>query len=193
MADVPKVPVAAVTRIRGERKIDAVRFAVLDFGFTGIHRPLVAPPCGNDLQVRSKRFDTKFKSDLIITFAGRPVADRCSAFFPGNLHKTFCDDRTGHRCPKQIFVLIYSMSLYAGNNVFVTKFVNDVLYVKFGSATRLCPLFQAVQFFLLSAVDADTDYFVVKVFLQPRDDGSRIQAAGVSKYYFFFHVKTSIL
>mgnify|MGYP007081858194 CR=1 FL=1 len=36
--------------------------AVFDFGFTGIHGPLVISPCGNNFQIRSKGFDSQLKT-----------------------------------------------------------------------------------------------------------------------------------
>ena len=49
MTDVPDVTVAAVAGICRERKVNAVSLAVFDFGFPGIHGPLIVSPCSNDL------------------------------------------------------------------------------------------------------------------------------------------------
>ena len=49
MADVPQVTVTAVAAVCGEGKVNAVRLAVFDFGFTGIHGPLLISPGCDDL------------------------------------------------------------------------------------------------------------------------------------------------
>ena len=189
MADVPQVAVAAIAGICRKWKVNAVGFTIFDFGFTRIHRPFVASPGGDNFQVGSQGFYAKFKTDLVISLAGCAVADGGCAFFAGNFHKPFCDDRARHRSTEQVFIFIYGMSLYAGEDIFVTEFVDDVFYVKFRGAAKFCSFFQAVKFFFLAAINTYTNYFIVKVFLKPRDNRCCIQAAGVSKYHFFFHVK----
>ena len=189
MADVPQVAVAAVAGIRGERKVDAVGLAVGDFGFPGIQGPLIVSPCGDNLDVGSQRLDAKLETDLVVALAGSAVADGDSAFFAGNLHQLFGDQGAGHGSAQQVFVFVNSVGLYAGNDIIVAEFIHHVQNIQLGSAAELRPLFQAVQFFFLSAVDADTDDLIIEVFLQPGDNGGSIQSAGISQNYFFFHFK----
>ena len=49
MADVPQVTVTAVAAVCREGKVNAVRLAVFDFGFTGIPGPLLISPGCDDL------------------------------------------------------------------------------------------------------------------------------------------------
>ena len=81
------------------------------------------------------------------------------------------------------------MSLYTGNDIIITEFIDNVFDIQLGSAAGLCSLFQAVQLLCLSAVHADADYFVVKILLQPGNDSGSIQTAGISQNYFFLHDK----
>ena len=71
------------------------------------------------------------------------------------------------------------MSLYTGNNIIITEFIDNVFNIQLGSAASLCSLFQTVQLLCLSAVDTDTDNFVVKILLQPGNDSGSIQTAGI--------------
>ncbi len=192
MADMPQVAIAAVAGICRKRKIDAVCLTVFDLGLTGIHSPFVAPPGSDDLQVRSQRLDTKLKTDLIVSFSCSAVADRRSALFAGDLYETFCNDRTCHRSSQKIFIFIYSMSLYTGNNILVTELVGYIFYVELGSSTEFSAFFQSVQFLFLSTIHTDTNDFIIKILLQPWNDRCGIQTAGVGKNNFFFHDKTSV-
>ena len=81
------------------------------------------------------------------------------------------------------------MSLYTGNNIIITEFIDNVFNIQLGSAASLCSLFQSVQLLCLSAVDADADNFIVKILLQPGNDSGSIQTAGISQNYFFLHDK----
>ena len=100
--------------------------AVLDLGFTGIHSPLFISPCSDDLKIRCQSLDTKLKTDLIITLSGSAVADCSSALLTCNFHQLLGDQRSCHGSSKEIFVLIYGMSLYTGNDIFITKFIDNI-------------------------------------------------------------------
>ncbi len=141
--------------------------AVFDFRFTGIHGPLVISPCGDNFQIRSKGFDSQLKTDLIISLTGSAVADGGSAFFAGNFNQLLGDEGPCHGGSQQILVLIYGMCFYTGHYIFVTEFIDNVQDIKLGSAAEFSSLFQAVQFFRLPAVDADTNDLIIKVFFQP--------------------------
>ena len=160
--------------------------AVFDLRLAAVHGPLVITPCSDDLDVGSQGLDAELKADLVITLSCSSVANGGSALFSGYLHQTLSYTGTGHGCAQQILMLIYSTCLYAGNDVLVTEFVGDIFDIKLGSAAALCTLLQALQFFPLSAVYADTDDFVIEVLLQPGDDGSRVQTAGICQNYFSF-------
>ena len=187
MADVPQVTVTAVTGICSKRKVNAVCAAVFNLGFTGIHVPFVVSPRSDDLDIRSESFDTEFETDLVISLSGCTVADSDSAFFAGNFHKTFGDNRTSHGSTKQIFIFIDCMTLNTRNDVFVTEFIDNIFDVEFGSTTCFCTLVQSIKFASLSTVDADADNFIIIIFLQPWNDRCRIQTAGISKNNFFLH------
>ena len=111
MADVPDVPVTAVGGVCGEGKMDAVCLAVFDFGFTGIHFPLVTSPGSDDFDVGSQSLDTKLKTNLVVTFSGCTVADSDSSFLLCNLNKTACDNRTRMGSSQKVFALIHSACL----------------------------------------------------------------------------------
>ena len=188
MADVPQVTVAAVAGICGEGKVNAMSFAVFDFGLTGIQRPFVISPGGDDFDIRSQGLDAEFKTDLVVPLAGSAVADGSSAFLPGDFHQLLGDQRPCHGSAEQILVFINGVCLHAGHHVFVAEFIYNVQYVELGCAAEFGALFQTVQFFFLAAVDADTDYFIVKIFFQPRNDCRGVQSAGIGEDYFFFHI-----
>ena len=165
MADVPDVPVAAVGGISGEGQMDTMCLAVFDFGFTGVHRPLVVSPCSNNFNIGSKSLDAQLKTDLVVSFSGRAMADSGCALLAGDLNQLLCNQRSCHGSAEQILVFIDSVCLYAGNDVIVTEFVDDVFDVQLGSAAGLCALLKSVKLLSLSAVNADTDNFIIKVFL----------------------------
>ena len=176
----PQVAVTAVTGICGEWKINSMCLAVFNFGFTGIHCPFITSPSCNNFQIRGKCFDTEFETNLVISFSGSTMADSSSAFFSCNFNKTFCNNRTSHRSTKKVFVLIYGMSLYTRNYIFITELIDNILNVKFGCTTELSSFFQTVQFFTLSTINADTDNFIIKILFKPWNNCCCIQAAGIS-------------
>ena len=61
--------------------------SVCDLCLTGIHLPLVITPRSNDFDIRSKCFDTKLETDLVISFSCSTVADCNSVFFSGDLYQ----------------------------------------------------------------------------------------------------------
>ena len=91
------------------------------------------------------------------------------------------------------------MSLYTGNNIIITEFIDNVFNIQLGSAASLCSLFQTVQLLCLSAVYADADNFIVKILLQPGNDSGSIQtaetpaAARKLRREIFFMIKSSVL
>ena len=130
MADVPQVSVTAVAVAGVERKIDAVFVTVFNLIFPGLHGPYVGhSPRSDDLQIRSKGFDAKLETDLVIAFSGCAVADGGSAFFSCNLYQFLCDCRACHRGAEQIFVLIDSACLYTRHNIFVAEFVDNIFNI----------------------------------------------------------------
>ncbi len=186
VADVPEVAVAAVAAVRGEGEIDAMLLAVFDLGFTGVHVPLIAAPCGNDLEIGSKSLDAELEADLVVALAGCAVADGRSAFFAGDLDKLLGDQRTCHGCAEKIFVLVDGVCLDAGYNVFLGELIIDIQDIELGSAAIYCTLFKMIEFFLLTAVDADADDIEVVIFFEPRNNGCGIKTAAVGEDYFFF-------
>ena len=139
--------------------------AVFDLFLTGVHSPLIISPSCNDLQIGCKCFDTKFKTDLVITFTCCTVADCCSTFLTSDLYKSLCDTGTSHGCSKQVFIFIYCVSHNTGNDVFITEDICNILDIELFSTTSFGSFFQAIQFVTLTTVNADTDYFIIKVFL----------------------------
>ena len=130
VADMPQVTVAAVAVFCIKRKIDAVCFAVLDLIFTGLHCPEIChTPRSDDLDVRSKSFDAKFETDLVVSFSCSAVADGNSAFLTCNLDQFLSDGRTCHGCSEQICVFIYSACFYARHDKIFGKFVNNIFNI----------------------------------------------------------------
>ena len=66
---------------------------------------------------------------------------------------------------KKVFIFIDGICLHTGNDIFIAKFVDDILDVKLLCTAGFCALFKSVKFLLLSAVNTDTDDLIVKVFL----------------------------
>ena len=81
------------------------------------------------------------------------------------------------------------MCLYTGNDILVCKFISYIEHVKLLGTTGLCSLIQPVKLGLLAAVYTYTDYFVIKIFLKPGDDGCSVKTTGISKNDFFLHDK----
>ena len=96
VADVPDVTVTAVGRIGGERKVNTMSLAVLDFGFTGVHVPLIASPGSDDLDIGSQSLDAQLETDLVVTLTGSTVADSYSTFFSGNLYQLLGNQGSCH-------------------------------------------------------------------------------------------------
>ena len=72
----PQVSVTAVAVACIERKIDAVFVTVFNLIFPGLHGPYVGhSPRSDDLQIRSKGFDAKLETDLVVAFSGCAVAE----------------------------------------------------------------------------------------------------------------------
>ena len=186
VADVPEVPVTAVAAVGGEGKLDAVRLAVRDLGFTGVHGPLGASPGSDDIEVGSQSLDAHLETDLVIALAGRAVADRGRAFLAGDLDKLLGDQRTCHGSTQQILVFIDGMSLYAGDNILIGKLITYIQNVELLGAAVFCAFLEMIQLLFLSAVDTDADDVKTVVFLQPGNDRRCVQTAAVCQDDFFF-------
>ncbi len=139
--------------------------AVFDLRFPGIHGPFVVSPGSDDLQIRSQSLDSQFKANLVVSLAGGAVADGSGAFFSGDFHQLFSDQRSGHGGAQQIFVFIDGICLNTGYDVFIAKLVDHIFDIQFGRAAGQGTLLKTVQFLCLSAVHTDTDDFIVEVFL----------------------------
>ena len=100
-------------------------------------------------------FDPQFKTDLVITLSGSAVADSGSTFLAGDFHQLLGNKGPCHGGSQKIFVFIYGCGLYTGHYIFITEFIDNIQDIKLGGAAEFCSFFQAVQFFRLSAVDAD--------------------------------------
>ena len=96
-----------------------------------------------------------------------PVAPWQMAVAPSlraDFHQLLGDQGLAMEVPSR-YLFHNRMCFYAGHNVFITEFVDNIQNVKLGSAAEFCSFFKTVQLFRLSAVDADADDFIVKVFL----------------------------
>ena len=186
VADVPEVPVTAVALGMVKRQIDAFALAVRDFVFAGLEFPDIRHSPGSDnLQVRSQRLDAQLKTDLVISLSGRAVADRRSAFLPGDFNQLFRDRRPGHGGTEQILVLIHCPCLYAWHNIVLGKVIIDILNIELRRAGQTRSFFQTVQFVSLSAVNAAADDFVTEMLLQPGNDRCRVKTSRICENYFF--------
>ena len=186
MTDVPQIAVAAITWVRRKWQVDPMLPAIFDLILPGLHRPHIRhPPGRDDLQVRRQCLDTQFKTDLVISFARRPMADSRSALLACDLHQPLGDHRAGHGCPQQIFVFINRARFHTGHDVLIAKLIYDIFNIQLWCTRELSPLFEPVQFFSLSTIDTAADHFIVKIFLQPRNDGRRIQTAWIGQHNFF--------
>ena len=127
MADVPQVPVAAVSLAHGKRKIDAMRFAVFNFLLAGIHFPFIRhTPRSDHFNVRVQSLDAQLETDLIIALSCGTVTDCLRIFLVRNLDQFFGNQRAGHAGAQQIAVLINSAGFYARHNVIVRKFIDHI-------------------------------------------------------------------
>ena len=101
-----------------------------DLIFTGLHGPYVChSPRSDDLDIRRKCFDTKFETNLVITFTGCTMADSNSVFFTCNFNKFLGNCRTCHRGTKQIFMFVYSTCLYTRHYIIVTEIINNIFNI----------------------------------------------------------------
>ena len=108
--------------------MDAVLLAVGDLILAGLHGPDIGhPPGSDDFDVRSQRLDAQLEADLVVALSGGAVADGDSPFLSGDLHQLLGDGRPGHGGSQQVLVLVYCVSLYAGHDVVVGKFVYQIL------------------------------------------------------------------
>ena len=127
MADVPQVTVTAVAVFCIKWKIDSVSLAECNLIFTGLHGPDIChTPWCDDLDIRCKGFDSKLETDLVISLTGSAVADGNSVLFSGNFNQFLCNSRTCHGCTQEIFVFVYSTSLYAWYDEIVAELIYDI-------------------------------------------------------------------
>ena len=130
MADVPQVTVTAVAVLCVKWKINSMSFTVINLVFTGLHCPYIChTPWSDDLDVRSKSFDTKLETDLVISFSCCTMADSNSAFFTCNLNQFLSDCRTSHGSSEKVFVLVNSSGFYTRNNEVITEFIDDIFNI----------------------------------------------------------------
>ena len=110
-----------------ERQVNAVSLAVSDLIITGFKCPQIGhTPGGDHADIGSKSLDTEFEADLVISLAGRAVADRDSTFLSCDLNKLLDDGRPCHGGSEKILVLIYCAGLHAGHNEILGEVIVDV-------------------------------------------------------------------
>ena len=105
------------------------------------------------------------------------MADGGSAFFAGNFNQLLAMRGLAMEVPSRYLFSYTACAFTQGITYFVTEFIDNVQDIKLGSAAEFSSLFQAVQFFRLSAVDADTNDLIIKVFFQPGDDSCGVKSA----------------
>ena len=109
------------------------------------------------------------------------MADRNGILLAGDVDKTFDNAWAGHGSAKKIFILINGIGLDAWYNEVLRKIIYDILNVKLGCAAELCTLLQVIDFISLTDICAHTDDIIAECLLEPRDDGCRIQTAGIGE------------
>ena len=113
-----------------ERKVNSVLLAVRNLLFTGIHGPNVRhSPWSDDLKIRGKSLDAKLETNLVISFSCSPMTDGAGAFFSCDLNQFLGDRGTRHGSTQEILVLVYSVCLYARNNIVVAEIIDNIFYV----------------------------------------------------------------
>ena len=175
MGQMPEVTVTAVAVAVREWKIDSVLFAVFFFIFAGLKLPVRITPGCDHADIGCKSLKCKLETDLVVSFAGCTVADGSCAFFSCNLNKTLGDSRTSHGCSKEIFVLVYCMSLNTRYYVIVTEIICYIFYIKLGCSACFGSFFKAIKFIALSAVSTYTYNVVAVGFFEPWDDRGSVK------------------
>src|SRR6267378_6237093 len=183
VAKMPDVAIAAVN----------IFFALLDgnvvllrvgYGiFTGIDVPLA--PGSNDLDVGRDGFVRQFETDLIVALAGAAVREAVGAELQRNFRLALGDDGPRHGSTEEIGVFVDRAGAERRPNVIAHKFLAQVFDVRRGSTGGERFLARGFQVFLLADVTDHSDDLAAVVFLEPRNDDRRIQAAGIGEYNFF--------
>ena len=96
-----------------------------------------------------------------------------------NFDLSFCEKRPCDRCPQQIFAFVHRAGSDERPEVLSYEFVPKVLDVALGCATADSLFFQPVEFIILADVPGHGNDFTAIVFLEPRNDDRRIQAARI--------------
>src|SRR5580658_6198295 len=98
MADVPQIAVAAVNLGAARLNLNPVLLGVIQAILARLRRPL--PPRRDDLQLRSQRLISQFKSHLIVTLARASMRESRRAFAQRNFHLMLRNHGTSERSPK---------------------------------------------------------------------------------------------
>ena len=152
-------------------KVNAMLLAVFDLILTGLHGPYVShTPWSDDLDVRSKSFDTKLETDLVISFSCCTMADGNSAFFTCNLNQFLSDCRTSLGSSEKVFVLVNSSGFYTRNNEVITEFIDCGQGEELDGLDERAKLSGASKLYIENIIDAAADNVIVKCFFQPRDN-----------------------
>ena len=187
MAQMPNVPVHAVRiGIFFGLIVDGhvMSFSVFQFVFTGFEVP--HPPRSDESHFRSQGFDRQFKTDLVVALARSAMSDGIGAFFFSDFDEFLRNKGPSEGRTQEVFTFINSTGFDCRPNVLFHEFLFDVHDINFGSARSIGFLFNGFKVVRLANIGASSDDFGTRIiFLQPRNDDRRIEAAGISQDNFF--------
>ncbi len=191
MADMPEVVVAAVGVRFFHRYRDAPRFKVGNFFFAALDIP--DSPGSDHFHFGSKSLDAELESHLIIAFACATMRNSIGSLSKRHLRKPLREQRPRRACAKQIFLLVRRACLDERPEIFLYKLFFLVQLDKLRCARCDGALSNSVEICFLTDIAADRDHLAVIVFLEPWNDHSGIESAGICKNNLLFHVFPSPL
>src|SRR5262249_19646240 len=136
-------------------------------------------PRRDDLQLRCEGFVCELESYLIVAFTRTSMRDSVCFLLNCNFDLSFCEKRPCDRCPQQILAFVHRAGSDKRPEVLSYEFVPKVLDVALGRATANSLFFQPLELIILADVPGHGNDFTAIVFLEPRNDDRRIQAARI--------------
>ncbi len=175
----PDVLVDGERRTLGDVDRDRVLLGERDGLLPG---PGVIADRGQHLQIRCKRGESDFETDLVVTLAGAAVGDHAAAVLPGCGHQMLRDQRPAQRRDQWIAVHVESIGLNGTQAVLVSELVAGVDHDRLGGPAVHGPLAHDLHILAaLSEVDGDGHHLFAGLPADPADGHRGVQAAGVGQ------------
>ena len=171
---------------------DAVGFGVGEQLFAAVEIPL--SPGGDDRDVGIEGEISQLETHLVVAFARRAVADGIRTREACDLDLAFGDQRTGDGGAQEILALVDGIGPEHREDVVAHELLAQVLDEDiFGFDTEFQRLFSGrFDLFALADVGGEGDHFAVVLVLEPFENDTGVETAGVGEYDFFdlfFHLE----